>query len=113
MQGNPRQGGRDGFPSPDIFPYFFGKLGQRWLGLMIRVMSCIITHDPGISAPEFSSSTIVIRSRSRFMSGEISLPMARSRAHTRYMAYPYYLPAERWMMKRDLQQLARCPLPEG
>jgi hypothetical protein len=44
--------------------YCFGRPGQRLLGLMIRVMSCIIAHEPG-TFPEFSSTTIVIRSDGR------------------------------------------------
>ena len=43
----------------------FGRPGQTLLGLMIRVMSWIISHEPGISAPEFSITTIVIRSDGR------------------------------------------------
>src|SRR5262249_11322377 len=43
----------------------FGRPGQTLLGLMIPVMSCIITHAPVISAPEFSITTIVIRSDGR------------------------------------------------
>jgi hypothetical protein len=46
--------------------YCFGRPGQRLLGLMIRVMSCIIAHEPGTSTPEFSSTTIVIRSDGRY-----------------------------------------------
>jgi quercetin dioxygenase-like cupin family protein len=38
---------------------------QGLLGLMIRVMSCIIAHEPGTSTPAFSSTTIVIRSAGR------------------------------------------------
>ena len=45
--------------------YSFGRPGQGWLGLMIRVMSCIIVHEPGMSAPEFKSTTIVIPSSGR------------------------------------------------
>jgi hypothetical protein len=45
--------------------YFFGKPVQGCLGLMIRVMSCINAHEPGISAPEFSITTSVIRSDGR------------------------------------------------
>jgi hypothetical protein len=45
--------------------YFFGKLGQGCSGLMIRVMSCIMIHDPGMPAPEFNSTTIVIRPAGR------------------------------------------------
>ncbi len=48
-----------------LYGYFFGRLGQGWFGLMIRVMSCIIIHDPGMSTPEFNSTTIVIRSVGR------------------------------------------------
>ena len=50
---------------PDAGDYSFGRPGQGLLGLMIRVMSCIIAHEPGISAPEFSITTIVIRSDGR------------------------------------------------
>jgi hypothetical protein len=46
--------------------YCFGRPGQRLLGLMIRVMSCMIAHEPGTSTPEFSSTTIVIRSDGRY-----------------------------------------------
>ena len=28
------------------YAYCFGRSGQRWLGRMIRVMSCIIAHEP-------------------------------------------------------------------
>jgi hypothetical protein len=49
-----------------LYGYFFGRLGQGWLGLMIRVMSCIIIHDPGMSTPEFNSTTIVIPSAGRW-----------------------------------------------
>src|SRR5262249_40848527 len=45
--------------------YGFGRLGQGWVGVIIRVISCIMTHDPGMSTPEFNSTTIVIRSAGR------------------------------------------------
>jgi hypothetical protein len=45
--------------------YGFGRPGHGWLGLMIRVMSCIITQDPGTSTPELISTTSVIRSAGR------------------------------------------------
>jgi hypothetical protein len=48
-----------------LYGYFFGRLGQGWFGLMMRVMSCIIIHDPGMSTPEFNSTTIVIRPAGR------------------------------------------------
>jgi hypothetical protein len=41
--------------------YCFGRPGHRLLGVMILVMSCIIAHEAGMSTPELSSTTIVIR----------------------------------------------------
>ena len=51
--------------SPGRYFSSFGRPGQTLLGLMIRVMFCIIIYEFGISVPEFSIITIVIRSDGR------------------------------------------------
>ena len=46
-------------------PYSFGRLVQGFFGLTIRAMSCIICHDPGMLAPVFTSTTMVMPSAGR------------------------------------------------
>ena len=50
---------------PPVAHYSFGRLVQGLLGLTIPAMSCIIRHEPGMLAPVFNSTTMVIPSAGR------------------------------------------------